>query len=135
MDIRKKYETDEQAEINGVWRDLGDGAKVLIARAGNQAFKDLTAKLYEQNKETLDADTPEARALNKKLMSAVLARTILLGWQGITEDGQTVPYSHDKAEEYLNFTDFSAEIQRLSQDRERYLKQRQEGEAKNSESA
>lgn len=139
MDIRAEYATDDKLEVEGVERDIGGGAKLLIARSGNSAFSDLMAKLYEQNKTALDQKTPESEALNKKLMVSVLARTILVGWSGITEgkgaDKVDVPYSVEKAEEYLGYKDFQALVTRLAAEREPYLLEKAQAEAGNSVSA
>ena len=44
------------------------------------------------------------------MMEDVMAETLLLGWEGITQDGKPVPYSREQARTYLRIKDFRKKI-------------------------
>lgn len=127
LNIFKKYATDEAAESNGTWINLGDGAEVLVARLGNKAYGKMLGKEFQANKRILDLgeDSEEADAKSNEIMANVLAETILLDWKGVEgEDGKPMEYNKDNARKVLGLKEFRAEIMRLAGDVENYrLKQ------------
>ena len=104
MDIKQTYSTDLDLEVNGVWVTTGD-AKFLIARMHNPDYNErLLAAMKPYKRQQLSKDE------SLKLMVAIEAETILLDWDGVTENGQPVPYSKEKAREYLMIKDFRAQV-------------------------
>lgn len=121
LDIFKQYATDEVLENNGTWKEIGGGAKLLVARTNNKAYGKLLTKLIEQSKDVLNSEGPAADAESERVMIAVLANTVLLGWQGIAYKGQPLPYTPDNAAELLKLKDFRRVVQNIADDINNYL--------------
>ena len=116
MDLAKTFRVDETKELDGVWVALGEGAEVKIAKAMNPRFKDLIRAEMGRYKQAIQAQTLDDETAERVLIS-VMARTILLDWRGITEEGEEIPYTPEKAEEYLtNYVDFRDFVTRNSED-------------------
>lgn len=108
MDLAKQFGTDKAVEAEGAWIDAGGGARLKVARMGNPAFKrefrERTAshKLAMKSRTMDDADA-------ERILCAVMARTILLGWEGLQIAGEALKYSVANAEtvllEYPDFRD------------------------------
>jgi hypothetical protein len=131
LDIFKKYATDESLENNGTWRDIGSGAKLLVARSGNKAYARALAKSYEQNRAALDLGDDSADAKSDEIMSDVIARTILLGWENVEYKGKPLDYSVVNATMLLKIRDFRRLVMTFAEDQESYLikEEQTQGEA------
>ena len=117
LDIFSAYATDKNLENNGTWFDLGSGARVLVARAGNKAYSKMLSKLAQENQLTLDKDDEQAEAKAEELLILVMAQTILLGWEGITyKSDEDMPYSVDNAKMLLAHGDFRKDIAGFADD-------------------
>ena len=110
LDIFNTYATDEKAEAEGVVIDLGSGANMTVARSGNDNYIERILVEGEKYKETLAAKTPEAKELDKKITTEVLADTILLGFEGISFKGKKLPYSRANAIKLLGVKDFRKKV-------------------------
>lgn len=101
-------ETDTQAEVTGVWTEKLQGdMQLLVARVGNKKYlaflramtKDTTAELTEEQAESLTL--------------SCYANTILLGWEGVQENGKQLDYSVQEAERILRkYPEFFKIVQR-----------------------
>lgn len=132
MDIRKQFETDEHLEEDGVWVDLGHGAQVLVARFGNKRHREALEKYRTPHKGLIASGRPLPAEVADQILLHAAADTILLGWRGITENGMTVPYSRQKALEYLrDLKDFRAQIDYVSGQMETFRRQAMEADAGN----
>jgi len=120
MDVFKQFATDDAKENSGVWCDIGDGARLLVARAGNRAYARMLARDVEKNQRALEAKTDAAAELNTQIMVDVMARTVLLNWEGIQFKGQALPYSVDNAKMLLGVKDFRQLVNNLAGDFEAY---------------
>lgn len=120
LDIFDRYATDETLENNGTWRDLGNDARVLVARAGNLAYGKELARLFELHEKDIKADDDKSTEVIKKIMVEVLAKTVLLGWEGITYKRKAMSYSIDNARVLLAHDDFRKEITKLAEDQNAY---------------
>lgn len=104
-----KFRTNEGAESEGVWVEVGDGFAILIGRIGGkrnqESYKRHTASPVVSEAIRRGTQTPEEQA---RIHGEVMADSILLGWRGLTEEGQDVPYSREKALELLRVKDFRA---------------------------
>ncbi len=93
-----KYAIDEQREVGGIWVETSASGRLLVARAGNPratAMFERLSKPYQSNRGGIPKDIEETLYLR------VMARHILLGWEGVTEGGQPVEYSPEAAEKLL----------------------------------
>ena len=95
------FATDEKAEIEGIWKELGSGAAIKVARDGNPAYAIMLRKETVKHSGinwTEDLSEKETSDIFNKIR----AHTILLDWRGIEEVKDVlVPYSSEKAFEWL----------------------------------
>lgn len=110
MDIGK-LRTDEDAEIHGVWRSLGD-AEFKVARLGNNRYQQYLAKKLPEV-----SDEPTKR---DHLVIDAMARFILVDWKNVQLDGEELPYSYENALKVLEIKDFRTTIQMYSTQDEEY---------------
>ena len=128
-----KLKTDSQKEVEGVWHDLGEGARIKIARAGNKAYAEYIQKAMKPHRKAIKAGTLSDKVAEKIVVGA-LAETVLLDWEGFTEGGKAVKYSIDKAKEILSnpdFHDFKEMVAELADDAEAYRTEVLEDDLKN----
>lgn len=91
MGLYTQYKTDSALETGGVWFEIMDGVKFLIARAGgsNRKYRralDNRSKPYRHQirKETIDAEKL------RELAMLAFVDACLLDWDGVT-DGNDEP--------------------------------------------
>jgi len=114
MDIKKSFGTSTELENDGVWVDLGDGASIKVARAGNKSNRALIKRLIAPHKVALRNDKLPDETLEKLTIEA-MASTILLDWKGIDEDGKPVPYNTQNALRLLtDYKDFRDQVSAFS---------------------
>lgn len=114
MDIKKEFGTDKTLENEGVWQDIGDGARVLVARINNKAYSDELKRLSVPHKIAIRNDRLSDEVWLQILIE-VTAKTLLLGWSGIEYDGKPLPYSTDNSMKILTeFKDFRDSISGLA---------------------
>lgn len=112
-----EFATDKTAEVEGVWQEIGLGAEVKVARAGNPKYTEYLRELSKPYRARLRRrDIPQdiAEAITIK----ALAKYVLLDWKGITDDDENeIPYSVEVAEQYLReYDDFRELISILADD-------------------
>lgn len=94
MDLYKQFKTDERKEVEGVWIPLSTTARIKVARMGNPRYRDCIKRkkaAYRQTGIEIPSDVLE------QMVRETVAETILVDWEGITTDGQPVPYSKETA--------------------------------------
>lgn len=128
MDILATFQTDEALEIEGKWFPMSKTAKVRVARASNDRFNSLLRTKLEEAQIDLSLKDPETEKLANAILVDVMAETVLLGWEGFTEKGLTVPYSKSKAAEYLAVKDFRKRVQGFSDNFEAFRVKAQEAQ-------
>jgi hypothetical protein len=131
LDIQASFLTDPKLEDEGVWKPIGKGAELLLARAGNRKYAKMLNKQITANSNTLDLDDDIAEAKSDEIMITCLAAHVLLGWKKLSFGGKEVAYSPENAKMLLAVKDFRKLVMRLSDDMEAYLvkKEVQQGEA------
>lgn len=93
---------DEEKAKKGIWVPYMNGVKFLIGRANSVAYNKHVANSYKEHETALQQDTPEADKLGQRLIAEAVAETELLDWEGVVdEEGEVLPYSKEKATEYL----------------------------------
>lgn len=122
-----KLATDQGRENEGTWIDVGDDCRLCIARVGNRRYTDEVSKIARKNNvATLDNDTA------RKKMIDVYARTILLGWEGLQENGEDVPYTQENARRMLTeYPDFFRMIEAEASNAEHFRRSNVEETAGN----
>lgn len=131
LDIFAQFATDENAESSGVWREIGGGAELLIARLGNRQYGKLLNKVFEANKKVLDLGDDVADKKSDELMVEVLAKTVLLGWKNVSFKGEVLEYSVEKAKMLLSIKDFRRQVTQLADEMDAYRakEEQEQGEA------
>ena len=120
FDLQKEFATDEKSELEGIWENVGIGAKVLVARVGNKNYTERFKRLGKGLQRQLDRGTlPEDN--QAAILISIMADTILLDWDGFSDGGEAVIYSKDKAKEMLKkYPDFRQFIWDIANDIELY---------------
>jgi len=112
-DIKKLFGTNKESEIEGIWNDMGDGIEVLVARIGNPEYQKAFQAISKPHRRAIRRGTLNDEVAEKLLVKA-MAKTILLDWKGIEEDGAPIPYSYENAMrilmEYKDFRDYVSDI-------------------------
>lgn len=126
LDLFDQYATDEEAENNGTWREMGGGVELLVARSGNPAYARLLSKEVERHRKVLDVGDSASDERSEQIMRQVISTTVLLGWRTKQADGSYVPtirfkgkdieYSVTNAEALIKLKDLRREIVRMAED-------------------
>ena len=92
-----EFAVDEKAELNGVWKNIGNGARLLVARDNNTKFTNLLRERVSHHPSAIAANDLSTEE-SEKLLIAVEAETLLLGWEGLEDTDGTFPtYSVNNA--------------------------------------
>ncbi len=120
FDLQKEFATDEKSELEGIWEDVGEGAKVLVARVGNKDYTERFKRLGKGLQRQLDRGTlPEDK--QAAILISILADTILLDWSGFADEGKSIQYSKDNAKTMLKkYPDFRQFVWEVANDAENY---------------
>jgi len=115
------FATDELLEVKGVWRNIGDGASLKVARANNTAYINM---LREEMAPYRSATCTDEEA--SEILIRVMAKTVLLDWKGLDdkdEKGKRFPikYSFENAIRLLTkYKEFRNLVRNIAQDIENY---------------
>lgn len=132
MDLKKVFGTNKKKELEGVWVDGPDGAKFLIARAGNANFSKLAAELMKPHRKLIQMGKADDKVLTE-IAAEITSRTVLLDWKGVLDDGKVVPYSQEAAKSRLiEYTDFADMVSGFAQQISLFQDEDREAEIKNS---
>jgi hypothetical protein len=113
---------DYEKSTKGIWVDFTKEVKFLIAKKPNPKFDEELAKLIEPFLASIAAGTFDD-VLDKLITAKATAKTVLLGWEGITVDGEPYEYSYENALEMLtnkNYTDVYRFVLTIAHSAERY---------------
>lgn len=142
-----RFLTDEVAEVEGVWKPIGSGAEVRIARLNNPNFRKAFQAKSKANRALLDQDDEAANELLENIMLELMARHVLKDVKGITIPdldqfspeirgktiGTDLPYSVKIGHELLCASrDFAQKIRQLSEAMENFQTEQEEKAVKNS---
>lgn len=99
-DIKKIYGTDKKKETDGIWKDMGDGLSMRIARMNNANYRKRFQVLTKPHQRALRKDRL-SEDIAEKIMIQCLAETIVLDWKGVEENGKEIPFSVENATRIL----------------------------------
>lgn len=134
MDIRKTFGTDADLETEGVWVEIGDGARVRVARQGTAAHQKALERLRAPYRTILLSGRPLPPKVAEEITVKAMSECILLGWDGFTEDGAPLPYSRETADLLLSgVKDFRNVVAFLSSEGETFRRQAIKDAGGNSE--
>ncbi len=131
MNIRQQYATNPVLEEEGTWVQIGPGARLLVARLGNNRYRTAFKRLSKPHQAQLDRGAlPDE--IQEQILVKAMSETILLGWEGLEENGQPLPYSKDAALRLLGeLKDFREDVLTIARQAEGYRLQQLEEETKN----
>lgn len=131
MDIFQSFATNESAEKEGVIVEYAN-AKFKVARKGNPAYRKLLGKLYKMNRFVLESKGDAAEKKSDEILSDVISKTILVGWEGVEANGKPLPFSQEAAYDLLlKLKEFRSFIDTASEDLERFKLHQEDEDVKN----
>lgn len=123
MDLKKDFSTNKKLEDEGVWIDIGDGAKLKIARAGNKQANAVSKQLAKPYMAQIQYGKLSDEVATQ-IAVEVMAKAILLDWKGIQYDGQEMPYSIDNAIKILTeLPDFRDYVSQVANERKTFQRE------------
>lgn len=126
-----KFATDLDLEEEGVWVEIGDGAKLKVARVGNPRYRERIRQLTKPYRNQIRSSTlPED--ISDDLVLKAFSECILLDWEGLEDDkGKPITYSKEHAYELLKgLRDFRSLVAEIAQEQETFRRNEAEAEGK-----
>lgn len=116
----KAYATDKTREIEGSWEEIAEGTRLLVARVNNpeylKRYRRIPRAIRQQIQNGLMGDEQ-----TDAVICRMLADTILLDWEGLSDEGRTLSYSKEKAYEMLRkYPDFRELVWGMANDMSRF---------------
>jgi len=125
---------DSTASEEGVWAEYEAGIEFKIARLGNPRYQQELARLIGRLSKRGQRDWAGERL--EKAQRPAVARHIIRDWRNVDDDdGNTIPYSPEKALEIISDPQYQPIydwIMQVAQDEEEYRLSRVEEQAGNS---
>lgn len=117
------FKTNAASEQEGVWVDIGSGAKIKVARMNNFAYEDEIRRLGKPHLRAIRLGTLDHETLEKITIKA-FSLHILKDWHGLDDDdGKPIPFSPEKAEELMTeHRDFYRMVQEFANEQDLYRK-------------
>ena len=132
MDLMN-YASDPVVELEGARVELDDVTTIVVARYGNDKFRNMRNRLIEPYQRKSGKEVMNTKQADAVLVKC-LAATILLGWEGLFIDGEEFPYSRENAELILGdprFKQFKEVVVQESNNQENYRLERLEDDLGN----
>lgn len=131
MDFKKEFVTNKKLEEAGTWFDIGEGARLKIARAGNKKAVAYTRELLAPHSAQIAFGKLSEEA-SLAIGIRVLAKHVLLDFEGLTDAGKPIVYSEESATKLLaESEDFREYVSRISNDRKGFQQKIEEAITKN----
>ena len=122
--------TDKEKEKAGVWVDYDGDSSLLIARDMNPKHSAFMTKKYRENRRAIDRGDEHADEIAQKITTEGMAKYVLLGWKGITINGEEKDYSAELGMKIMKeIPDFRDDVQRFSREADRYRVQKEKEDA------
>lgn len=135
MDFKARYQTDKDAESEGVWEDIGEGFRVKVARSNNPHHQRVAENLMRPYRRQIANGSLSNDKMTEITVKA-MSEALLLDWEGLEIDDKPVPYSRETAHKLLTeYKDFREEVAELAQSIELFRSSEIEEAEKNSSRA
>jgi len=136
LDLKKEFLVDSKKEIEGVWfDDFGEGVRIKLARIGNAEYQKELTRLQRPHRRAIRRGTL-SDAISESILNKVVAKTIVLDWEGLAEDGVEIPYSYENCLRILNtYKDFRDQIVEIASEMDYFRAELDEEAEGNSESS
>lgn len=124
-----QYRTDADLKKQGVWIDLGGGARIRVASFDNEDFAAEFRRMIDPYQK-MGQEVPDDE--QQRIMIHCTARYIILDWEGIFDGEESLPYTVENAERLLTEIDFVRErVVSEARKFQNFRKQNAEAVAKN----
>tara|TARA_R100000234_G_scaffold927_1_gene769 strand:- start:2383 stop:2820 length:438 start_codon:yes stop_codon:yes gene_type:complete len=135
MNFKARYQTDKDAESEGVWEDIGEGFRVKVARSNNPHHQRVAENLMRPYRRQIANGSLSNDKMTEITVKA-MSEALLLDWEGLEIDDKPVPYSREMAHKLLTeYKDFREEVAELAQSIELFRSSEIEEAEKNSSRA
>jgi hypothetical protein len=117
--------TNEDLEVQGVWRDLPKGAAIRVARWQNTEFSRMMRLRFKANRDLIDGDDDLSDKVSLDILIEVMAATILKDVRNFGLEGKRIEkYTPEIGEKLLRVKDFREKVKAVSEQADQYrLKQ------------
>lgn len=117
MSLYTIFETNENAEVDGVWLEYSATTRVKIARAGgaNKRFLKAADAFRRKFKRQLDLEILDDDVARKEGIQ-IYADSVVLDWEGVTDkEGNELAFSRENVVKVLtDLPDLFADIQAMA---------------------
>jgi hypothetical protein len=106
---------DPKLAHSGVWFEYFGGS-FLVARQGAEHQAEL-GRLFTENAELIKAGGVEGNAKLVEIYQRAFAKTAVLDWKGVTQNGEELPYSAELAYKILSnplYAELAVALERFS---------------------
>ena len=106
LNIFKELAVDLDKVDNGTWVNVTPTIRMRLARLDRPEAVAVRTRIREEHKVSLDLMKTmnrheELEELNRKLLGQTLAESIVKDWEGLTINGEDVPFSQETCENLL----------------------------------
>lgn len=113
--------TNEDLEVNGVWRDLPRGAGLKVARWNNTEFSKLMRQKYKASRDLIDGEDDLSDKVSLDILIEVMAVTVLKDIRKIALHGKLIEkYTPAVGIELLKVKDFRDKVKALAEQADQY---------------
>ncbi len=135
LDLDKQYKTDPELEENGVWEEVGDGARLLIARINNPTYVRAYRQIPRGIRRRFEAGEL-ADDRSDDIICDILSKTVLLNFENLSIGDKPLKYSQEAARKVLKkYPDFRELVWQIANEAQRFHGDSVEEDAKNSPSS
>ena len=119
LELNLFSDVDKESCETGKWFAIQKDIRLKIARLGNKKYKQVFKKVTAPYRNTMRRKKLDD-AIADEITIKVVARTVLLDWEGIEIDGEPVEYSVATAEKALTNEDFLTLVTDIAGDLESF---------------
>ena len=114
MDIIKDFAFDKEAAEQGKWFKLGPNERIKMRSMACAHSRAVRVKLEAPYSVILDAGEELPADIAEQMLRDQFVESLILDWEGLTNDGDPFPYSKANAHRMMNeakgFTDLLVKI-------------------------
>lgn len=113
--------TNEDLEVEGVWRELPKNAAIRVARWQNTEFSRMMRTRFKANRDLIDGDDDLSDKVSLDILIEVMACTILKDVRNMGLEGKLIEkYTPQIGEQLLRIKDFREKVKAVSEQADQY---------------
>ena len=97
MDVRKEFAVDKTAVEEGKWFPLGEKAKIKMRSYSSDVVQAYRRRALAPYAVFSDNNRSLPEGVEDQVSKDTLIDVIILDWEGLTDDGEPMPYSKENA--------------------------------------